>query len=70
MTTEREPGAGGELALIGLGLAVIGGGFSIWLGARLATLFTGGTVRGGLDLWLRVGWRLASGTRPADAWGA
>ena len=69
MTSEREPGAGGELALIGLGLAVTGGGFSIWLGARLATLFTGGTVRGGLDLWLRVGWRLASGTHPVDAWG-
>ena len=28
MTSEREPGVGGELALIGLGLAVIGGGFS------------------------------------------
>ena len=42
MTSEREPGAGAELALIGLGLAVIGAGFSIWLGARLSVLFTGG----------------------------
>ena len=70
MTSEREPGAGAELALIGLGLAVIGTGFSIWLGARLSVLFTGGSVHGGLDLWLRVGWRLVSGTQPSDAWGA
>lgn len=70
MTSEREPGAGAELALIGLGLAVIGAGFSIWLGARLSVLFSGGSVHGGLDLWLRVGWRLVSGTQPSDAWGA
>lgn len=70
MTSEREPGAGGELALIGLGLAVLGTGLSIWLGARLSVLFTGGTVHGGLDLWLRVGWRLVTGTQPTDAWGA
>lgn len=70
MTSEREPGAGAELALIGLGLAVVGAGFSTWLGARLSVLFTAGSVHGGLDMWLRVGWRLVSGAQPSDAWGA
>ena len=70
MTSQREPGAGGELALIGLGLAVIGVGFATWLGARLSILFTGGSVTGGLDTWLRVGGRLLTGHQPTDAWGA
>ena len=46
MTSQREPGAGGELTLIGLGLAVIGAGFATWLGARLSVLFTDGSVTG------------------------
>ena len=30
---------------------------------------TGADTTGGLDVWLRVAWRLASGRSPADAWG-
>ncbi|MDO8392461.1 MAG: type IV secretory system conjugative DNA transfer family protein [Actinomycetota bacterium] len=69
MTGQREPGAGAEVALIAVGVAVIGAGFSVWLGARVAVLFTGGSVDRGLDTWLRAGARLLAGHQPDDAWG-
>jgi type IV secretion system protein VirD4 len=61
--------AGGEYALIAVGGGVVGIGVVTWLGAKLAALFSGGAVRGGLGEWLVVAVRLARGHSPADAWG-
>ena len=65
----HPPGAGFEIAVVGLGAGVCAGGFVAWLGARLGTLFTGGEVHGGLGDWLQVAVRLARGQNPEKAWG-
>ena len=65
----QPPGAGFEIAVVGLGAGVCAGGFVAWLGARLGTLFTGGEVHGGLGDWLQVAVRLARGQNPKKAWG-
>ena len=67
----REPGAGLEVALVALGVAVLGGGLVTWLGARLAVALAGdgGVVAGGMSDWLPVATRLARGRPPAEAWG-
>ena len=61
--------AGGEYALIAVGGGVVGIGVVTWLGAKLAALFSGGAVRGGLGEWLVAAVRLARGHSPAEAWG-
>jgi type IV secretion system protein VirD4 len=53
------------VVLVAAGAAVIGVGLGVHLGARLA----GAHTTGGLDVWLRVAWRLAGGRTPTDAWG-
>ena len=54
--TTREPGAGTEVALIAVGAAVLGAGFVVFLGARLAVAVGGdGEVAGGIGDWLRGG---------------
>ena len=65
----QPPGDGFELAVVGVGAAVIGLGFVTWLGARLSVLVNGGRVRGGLGEWLQVAVKLAKGVAPAEAWG-
>ena len=42
-----EPTFGGEYALLAVGGAIVGVGVVTWLGAKLAALFSGGTVGGG-----------------------
>ena len=59
MTGDRPPGDGFEVALVGVGGSVMGVGFITWLGARLATAISHGTISGGLDVWLTVTARLA-----------
>ena len=63
------PGSGFETAVVGGGAAFIGVGLATWLGARISVALTGGSVRGGLGDWLRIGAALITGTAPADAWG-
>jgi type IV secretion system protein VirD4 len=62
-------GEGVEIALIGAGSLVIAAGASTWLGAWLAVRTTGGSVSGGLDVWLAVLVRLLRGVDPKAAWG-
>jgi type IV secretion system protein VirD4 len=71
MATARPatPGSGFETAVVAGGAAVVGVGFAIWLGARIAVTLTGGSVHGGLGEWLRVAISLASGDSPSHAWG-
>jgi hypothetical protein len=64
-----EPTFGGEYALLAVGGAIVGIGIVTWLGAKLAALFSGGTVGGGLGEWLVVATRLARGRSPANSWG-
>jgi type IV secretion system protein VirD4 len=66
----REPATGLETFAIAMGAIVLAVAFTTWVGARAAVLASGGTVGGGLDVWLRAAWRLARGEPPADAWGA
>ncbi len=66
--TQAEPGAGFEYALIGIGGSVIACGFATYLGARLTTLLTGGSINGGLDAWLRATVGLARDRDPQTAW--
>jgi type IV secretion system protein VirD4 len=66
---ESVPGDGLDLALIGLGATVIGAACGTWLGAWLSVQTTGGTVSGGLDVWLMALVRLLGGSSPDDAWG-
>ena len=49
-----EPTFGGEYALLAVGGAIVGVGVVTWLGAKLAALFSGGTVGGGMGEWLVV----------------
>ncbi|MBI5089639.1 MAG: type IV secretory system conjugative DNA transfer family protein [Actinobacteria bacterium] len=66
----RQPaGDGFELALAGLGAAVIGVGFITWLGARLSVIISGGSVRGSLGESLQIAVKLARGVAPSQAWG-
>jgi type IV secretion system protein VirD4 len=51
--------------LIAAGITVIGVGVAVYAGARLA----GTRITGGLDVWLRATWRLATGRPPREAWG-
>ena len=64
-----EPTFGGEYALLAVGGAIVGVGVVTWLGAKLAALFSGGTVGGGLGEWLVAASRLARGRSPAASWG-
>jgi type IV secretion system protein VirD4 len=66
----REPGTGFETLAIAAGALVLAVACTTWAGARLAVAVSGGTVRGGLDVWLSVTWRLATGRPPAEAWEA
>ncbi len=63
--SQHQPVATADTVLIGIGMSVIGLGTAVWAGARIA----GAHIVGGLDVWLRATWRLATGRRPADAWG-
>lgn len=65
----RIPGDGFETAVVAVGAAVLGAGFAVWIGARLAVVPVGGQVRGGPDTWLRVVARLVAGRSPDAAWG-
>jgi type IV secretion system protein VirD4 len=62
-------GDGVDIALIGAGSLIIAAGASTWLGAWLAVRTTGGSVSGGLDVWLAVLVRLLRGVEPKSAWG-
>lgn len=66
---QRPPHDGFETAIVAAGSVIVGATFAVWLGARLAVVTTGGSVAGGLDVWLQVGARLATGDNPAAAWG-
>lgn len=66
----QPPGDGFEIAVVGVGVVVIGVGLTTWLGARLSVTMTGGTVTGGLGDWLKVAIKLARGEAPANAWGS
>ena len=55
----QPPGAGFEMAVVGLGAGVCAGGFVAWLGARLGTLFTANRDRArllGVLVHLVNGW--------------
>jgi type IV secretion system protein VirD4 len=65
----REPGGGLDTALIAAGGLVLAVGFATWAGARLAVALTGGSITGGLDVWLRTTVALARGQPPDQAWG-
>jgi type IV secretion system protein VirD4 len=66
---ERVAGDGVELTLIAAGALVLGAGVSTWLGAWLAVQTTGGSVSGGLDIWLSASVGLLRGAGPRAAWG-
>lgn len=65
----RPAGDGFEFAVVGAGALAIGVALATWFGARLAVIFSGGRVEGGLGDWLRVAGRLATGQPPRQAWG-
>jgi type IV secretion system protein VirD4 len=65
----RDPGAGVETVVVALGAFVLATALVTWAGARVGVVFTGGRVRGSIDVWLRTAGRLVRGDAPARAWG-
>jgi type IV secretion system protein VirD4 len=57
------------MLVVALGGLVLAVAFTTWAGARLAVVFTDGSVNGSVDAWLRAAGRLASGAAPVEAWG-
>src|SRR3954447_24887906 len=68
MAKDAAPEGRVETLPAAAGAVIIGLAVTAWLGARLAVTFTGGTIHGGLDTWLRAVGRLATGHSPHDAW--
>ena len=70
MEKQQRPGGDGiEVVLLGGGAVTLATGFAVWLGARLAVLVAGGSIRGGVGDWPLVAGRLLTGSGPSKAWG-
>lgn len=65
----KVPGSGAEGALIVLGGGVVVAGLATYAGARLGCVLGGGSVGGGLGIWVAVAFRLLGGSSPSAAWG-